>query len=251
MDVSFSNKLINLDPKEIIKKEKDNSMDNFFLILGLVYNDLKSLGFYTKILTDYFTDKIPKKDIENNIPSCNLGEFNGMKTHLERLITSCIHEFLIALQGNNTLLNTPQFKTLLEKTDKDTKEIWKQLIDLACGTNLTKKGEEFKKILKNIRNQGTFHYAGMGPKMKQGYTDYFYDFPIKNDLNKYAYFSDGQTMEKIRYFYCDAAMQFALKKDIEDSIKNTEEYYESLLIIMRQINFSISKLLNKYLENKK
>jgi len=87
--------------------------------------------------------------------------------------------------------------------------------------------------------------------MKQGYTDYFYDFPIKNDLNKYAYFSDGQTMEKIRYFYCDAAMQFALKKDIEDSIKNTEEYYESLLIIMRQINFSISKLLNKYLENKK
>ena len=165
----FSGELRKLDSQKIIKDNDNNKIDNFFLILGLIYNDLKDLTFYSILLNEYF-----KEEDLKNISTEN-GEYHGMRNHLNRSITSTIYEFFVFLEKQSRITDFGEFKTLFEKLTSGDKKIWQQMFDIAYKKNLTQKGNDFITILEGIRNNGSFHYYSSGGKLRNGYLDHFYN----------------------------------------------------------------------------
>jgi len=244
MKANFNGEFKELTPNKIIKKDGNNKVDNFFLVLGLVYNDFKSINLYLMLLEDYFSEE------KLDEASCNTGEYHGMRNHLSRLLLSTIYEFFKFLENNEEVLQQGEFIVLQQKMSSTDKKIWNEIIDIACNKNLTEEGSKFKGVLRDLRNKGSYHYDGISKKMRRGYLDHFFNNQVKTDFNSKAYYSKGSTMEDTRYFYCDAAIQTFHAKHISDRI-DMEGYNRSLVEIIKKMNFTISRLLKAYLANRR
>ncbi len=236
----FSGHIRKFDPKKIIKPERKNDFDTFFLILGLAYNDLKSLLFYLIQYKKYFKDK--------NITdiSCDAGESGGMKNHLERLITSTVYEIFILIKKQSRVIESSEFNGLLSRLNADSKKIWDQLIDVANKKNLTQTGAVFIRILEDIRNNGSFHYYNSGGQLRNGFANHFFSRQDEGEANKSAFYSRGDRMVDTRYFYCDAAIAGFHKNYIAGKT-NPEEYHKAFQKTIESINIGIMNLMKGYL----
>lgn len=243
MDKKFTGELRKIDPQKIIKIRDNNNFDNFFVILGLIFNDFKSLFFYSQQINEYF-DGINKNEV--NIYS---GEYHGMEIHLNKLITSTIYEFIKFIENQSGVIKTAEFKILFNKLNATHKKSWEIIFDIANRNNLTQKGIDFVTILKDVRNNGSFHYYSSGQKLRNGYIDFFYNKDNQHEGNKYAYYSKGSCMGETRYFFCDAAMQGFHSKYVGDKIKH-RDYYKILIDIANETNSAITSLMKQYIASR-
>lgn len=244
MEKIFSGELRKIEPEKIIKLSDNNNFDKFFLILGLIFNDLKSSMHYSLLLEDQF------KNIDKNNLDCDFGEYHGMKDHLNRLITSIIHEFFVFLEKQSRVISSYQFEIELKKLTSTKKQIWKQLLEIANKENLTSKGLDFLDTLKCIRNNGSFHYYSSGDSLRNGFIDHFYYRKDEHSANKIAYYSRGDIMHDTRYFYCDAAVGGFRRVSMNNKF-NTYEHHEALVDIAGRINIAIEALMKIYLSSRK
>lgn len=233
-----------IDPKKIIKLGDNNKVDNFFLILGLVFNDLKSLIFYSELVKDEF------KDIDKNSVTCENGEYGGINSHLSRLVSSTIFEFFKTLQNQTKVISSSSFQIIFNKLNKKEKMLWQEMLDLANKKNISQKGVEFIDILENIRNNGSFHYYNSGEQLRKGFIDHFYTRHDQHKSNELAYFFKGNNILKNRYFYCDAAIQGFNYVRIKDKM-SYEDYLKQIIEIGVRINIIIAALIKVYLASKK
>lgn len=241
-EIKFEGDLKYVDPKRLIKEKENSEVDNFFLVLGLIFNDLKNLTIYQIQIENFF------EDVDKKTLSVLVGEYSGMQNHLRRLMTSTIHESLIFIKENSRIMETGKFKVVYGKMSKDHKIMWDTLVNIAKGENLTDMGVDFKDILMHIRNQGTFHYWSSIKTLKNGYIGHFYGNTVPEEFREKAYFTKGNTMGKTRYFFSDASIQFFDSKIIENKMTQ-DQYLSQFNSLFEYIKFSIMRLMNEYISD--
>ena len=238
----FKGELKNIEKYRIIKEDKDDPFARFFLVLAVVFNDLKGLNLFSKLINDTY-----KKEEPGEV-SVHVGELGGIFTQINKLFIGNIREFFEFLKENEKILLTTEFKDVLSKTNKDIQNRWKDIINIAL--NRSSEISDFTKYLILIRNNVAFHYNQSGKELKRSFCSYFYK-KEKMGRNKLAYYSMGESMENTRFFYADAAVQeyVGLTKNNETGELDLK-YKKEISKIITDMNFTISRLLKAYLKNR-
>jgi len=200
-----TNELDRIDPERLIVQEDDDEVAKFFLVLGVFYNDLKSLLFHLRQLEECF------EGIRKDVASSGSGEFGGMKSHLEKLMMATVHEFLNFLEANKSVMNTAEFALVIDSLNQDLQKRFNLIRGIAEREHKQPK-TNFAKALWFIRNKTAFHYD---PKIiSRGFTDYYHG-DEKHYGNEVAYYKVGETMATTRFYYCDGAVQRSTRGQIE------------------------------------
>ncbi len=234
-EVNFTGDLKSKKPDKFIKEAENIPLDNFFLTLGLAYNDLKSLIVYLTHVQTFC------KDISPNELTCKLGECNGMNNHLTRLIISTIHEFLLLLEKNSKITKDAVFEDICSRMNTEERLQWNHIIKIAEGDHLSKKGNDFKAILMRIRENGAFHYHSSLKLLRKGFIDHFYNKNKKSIFTERAYYSKGENVEDVRYFFCDAAIQgfnisfIQEKMDYGTFLKEFQDFTKIIIFLLKRL----------------
>lgn len=228
----FTGKLKKIDPRKLIN-EKNRPIENFFLILALIFNDLKGLVFYRKLL-----DSSYRVYSEDEI-SVHSGEYAGLIIQNNKLIISLVCEFIEFIDKNRSNYSEVGFQVVLKNIDPRVKKMWLDLISLDKSENSL-----FSKISR-IRSNVAFHYDHSSTQMRDGFIKSFYGDGSKYEKHKHAYYySDEGKMETTRFFYADAAAEEYIKSLLaEDDMKEVSG-------MITEINFVIQNLLREYYRNK-
>jgi hypothetical protein len=236
----FEGNLEEISPQRIIQKENDKDFDSFFLVLGLIYNDLKDLIFFW----DSFIKTYRQPGCDGPEPaSVHLGQYGGIQNHLNRLTISFISEFLIFLDKTRPIRNSPSFLLFEKKLPDYIKQDWFNILRA-----LDDKGNDgFLQKIARIRNNVSFHYDQSLTQLRTGFVKKFYDSP-KDDYNKKAFYLLGGSMETTRFFYCDGAVEEYLKEHMKTSSDN---YYKDIRILVEKTNSTIMFMMDVYLKEKR
>ena len=170
-----------------------NRVDQLFLALALVFNDLKGMSWFHLQLAQR-----PAEDAEA-ISGYN-GQRTGMLIQSIRMIAGIIHELLELLRKFEDTLKDSEVRRVLGTVDVVARKQWRELVALANGKE--GKSSELAKALMRVRHV-TFHYYNPAA-LAVGYEDHFLSGRA-DPASAAAYFSDGETMERTRFYYADAA----------------------------------------------
>lgn len=213
---------------EILVGEKSDDMQNFFLILGLIFNDLKGLLFFRKLIGDIYRE--PK---DNEI-TAHAGEHNGLINQINRLVMSTVSEFFIFIDKNKTIINSQNFLFLLERGRSPIfKKEWKELVNLDGSKHTLA-------MIARVRSNTTFHYDHSGKELRRGFRNFFDKKSNKTPHRERAYYSLNKNMEQTRIYYSDAAAQGYVNNlmKIEDMTK--------IINAVERMTFTLQWLLKTY-----
>jgi len=201
MPKKFKGELNWIDPDKLVTEDKYNEVEGFFLSLGLVYNDLKGLIFFEKLLID--TYERPKDDEVTP----HAGNYGGVIVQIEKLIASTINEFFILLKKNTDVFTDREFKQIFRSLAKTDQQLLKGMIAASCGK--LPRVESLLTSILQIRNNFGYHYYQSCKALRNGYISRYFG-KIKDNKNEFAYYSLGDTLEVTRFYFSDAAAQEAL-----------------------------------------
>ncbi len=235
----FTGKLKKIKPNILIKKEENNRVDNLFLVLGLIYNDLKGLILWNRLLYENY------RNPTSGEISCHSGEFSGMQSQIYRLLISLIGEFLISLQKHKDTINSIEFRLIEKDLPKNLQDRWKKICAIAFGAN-NKHTPDFLSRIAEIRNNVTFHYDHSGKVMRKSFIKKFYETP-KGSSNNFAFYSLGPKMESTRFYYCDGAIVEYINEHL---IKQDENYFENAIKLVGKMNQVIVALSTVHIDKK-
>lgn len=242
----FRGELKHINPKLLVSGDKEDKIEDFFITLGLVFNDLKGLSLFEKLLVDNFEK--PRR----NETTSHAGNYGGVLAQIHRLFASVIHEFFEFLNENKEILINNEFNEILNKLPIEDKNLWKGLFAAAAGD--LSKLTDFLKALLRIRNNLGFHYYDSGKNLRRGYKSFFNR--KKNSKNEFAYYSIGETVEATRFFFSDAAADetvqlVAGKEEKEEENNSLEQYRSQLTYTINVLNLAIASIFKKYLKLKR
>lgn len=240
----FEGELRHIDPHRLISEDKNDKVANFFLVLAVVYNDMKGLAFLEKLVFDTYEQPLPID------ASFHTGTYGGITTQTRKIFISNLQEFFKFLEENKNILETTEFKDVLKRTNKDIENRWNNIVDIALGNNTSKDAFEFTNYLIKIRNNVAFHYYQSGKELRSAFRNYFYK-KEKIEQNKLAYYSIGENIETTRFFYADAAVFEYLRSTTNDSAEGFDYKYKAEISeILNNICWTILRLLKAYLKNR-
>lgn len=238
----FKGELKYIEPYRLLKKDKNNEIDNFFLVLAVVFNDLKGIDFFERIIIDTY-----KQPIFEEI-SVHSGEYSGILTQTRKILISNLQEFLLFLRKNEKILLSAEFKDILSKTNKDIQNKWNNIVDIAFD-NKSENIHDFTEYLIKVRNNIAFHYY-----QPKGFKKAFCNFFYKKDRikqNDFAYYSLGEEIETTRYYYADAAVQEYLRSTTDEDVKVLDfKYRAEIGMILSNVSLTILRLQKAYLKNR-
>lgn len=246
-DAEFNLKKI--DPSRL-SSDATTRLDDFFLVLAVVYNDLKTL---IHIQRDYLHDH-PKPVGEEE--SGYLGDYNGTTTYFQKTLSAFLYEFFEFIKEYKDLDSNPQFLSILHKLDPIVLGRWDSISKAALEKVDKSDTASLGYRLCRIRDNVAYHYYGSIKVLKPAFKRFFVD--KSNPLAKFAYYSLGQTMENTRFFYADAAVQNFLmeianqeqNKEIHKTIRKFQDYIKETEEIVGEMNQVLYHLLRKYIELK-
>lgn len=220
-----------VDSNWIINKDNPKDLDDFFLGLGLIFNDIKGVLFFLGSLDEDY-----KKPKETDEVSAHLGEYGGIKTQLWKLVIAIISEFFVFLRKNQSVVNGVQFQLYYKKLDKDLQKSWKEIYSAAVYENKT---DSFFSKIARVRSNITFHYSG--EELRSGFIDTFIK-DKKNKFNEQAFYSLGSRMEESRFYYCDAAVQAYLVKQLAIDDGDYTRKSRFFIELMNQVIFNLMRI---------
>ncbi len=234
----FTGKLEGLEPSKILDQQNINNLDNFFLILGLIFNDIKGLITFDNLIEENY------RRPEDDEVSAHAGEFNGIRIQINKIIIGTIAEFIVFLEKNQDITSSIKFQLFLKKINNEDRERWYDLIRVSSGKYTTSENE-FSSIIKRIRSNVAFHYDQSLKELRKGFLKSFFSESKNLKQHKKAYYSLGVKMRSTRFYYADAA--------IDDYIRSLlkEEYFKTVTKIVNDMNHSINALMGEYLKTKK
>lgn len=228
----FPNILNDISPRHLIDENNKDETQSFFLILGLIFNDLKGLIFFQKIIEDGYRKPTPEE------VSAHAGEYNGLIAQADKLLIATVGEFFKFIEENRAVLNSLYFLLLLKKLNIEKRKRWNDLVNLMGDSNILSK-------IARVRSNVAFHYDNSMEELRKGFINSFF-LKRKNLIqHKRAYYSFGNTMETTRMYYSDAAAEDYIHSLIgeDDKIK--------IRIAINDMNHTIQGLLKVYLEDLK
>ncbi|MFA5000833.1 MAG: hypothetical protein WC531_01230 [Candidatus Paceibacterota bacterium] len=228
----FPGVLKDISPRLLIDEKNKKEIQSFFLILGLIFNDLKGLVFFQKLIEDNY-----RKPREDEV-SVHTGEYNGLIAQADKLLIATVGEFFKFIEKNKSVINSLPFLLLIKNLDSNIRNKWNDLIILDQGSTILSK-------IARVRSNVAFHYDNSMEELRRGFIDSF--FSKKKDLAQHvrAYYAFGDDMEHTRLYYSDAAAQDYVNSliGVEDRVKITES--------IEDMNKTIQSLLKAYMESLK
>ncbi len=238
--MEFEGELKYIPPTRFFKNKDENSLTNFFLVLGIIHNDFKGILLFQKLLADtYRTPIIDERSVHS-------GEYNGLHIQLTRLLIGGVHEFFEFLKENEGILSTTEFNEILENVNSTTKSAWKDIVDITF--EKPAKESEFTYNIMLIRNNVSFHYNQSGKEIGKAFRNIFFNRE-KIGFNEKAYYCIEDGILNTRFFFADAAAEEYIRtKSEEKKLESMSGYSPEMLNIVGKINLAISKLLGVYLK---
>jgi hypothetical protein len=230
-----------IDPHRLIKDQEDDSLSQFFLILAVIFNDLKGIVLFEKLVKDSYREA-PLDELTSHA-----GEYAGIFTQTHKIFVGNIREFLKFLEEKEDILSSIEFKNLLLRTSKDTQNRWKDIIAVIFDNKT--ENSEFVNYLRRVRNNVSFHYNQSDVNLKKAFCNFF-DNKERIIRNNSAYYAVGETMESTRFFYADAAVEEYLRSGTGKGDGFDMKYKERISRMIFDMNFAISRLLKEYLKNR-
>ncbi|MBP6949082.1 MAG: hypothetical protein KBC41_03935 [Candidatus Pacebacteria bacterium] len=221
----------------IDKNKKSDDYENFFLVLGVVFNDLKGLMMFDMLIKESY-----RKPEEGEVSS-HTGEYGGARIQINKFLIGVINEFLEFLKSNEGTMKTLEFQLLLKNLSPEHRKRWTDLVDVAMKKNTS--DSEILKTLVNIRNNVAFHYYQSGKVLRKGFIDVFNNQKDDKPQYKKPYFSVGETMESTRFYYSDASVEAYTRSVL------TKEQVESISNIVDDMNSTITALMTAYITSLK
>lgn len=242
----FIGNLEYINPSKLIDKDKNEPVDNFFLVLGLIYNDLKGLVLFKKLIVDNY------RIVEKDEISSHSGSLGGIYVQIDRLFIGTVHEIFNFIRDHKDIISSIEFDDILQKTNLQTKSMWKDICGVALGSTKEMKG--FSHDLLLIRNNTSFHYNQSEKVLRHSFINIFFNRE-KVGQNENAYYSIGDSMEGTRFYYADAAAEEYLRRLSQrseeiDVQKSVDGYSPDLLDIISKMNFTIMRLMKVYLKTR-
>lgn len=245
----FDGELKWIDPSFLITKKEFNRIESFFLGMGVVFNDLKGLELFQKMLINSYV-----QPTENEL-TAHAGNYGGILVQTQKLIAGTINEFFIFLKKNTEIFSTTEFKEITNRLAKPDKELWNSMIAASRGQfpNLS----DMFKAIAQVRSNVTFHYDHSGKVLRNAYISRFFG-NTTNGRNKYAYFSIGDSAETTRFYFADAAVEESLyiaagKKPGDNSSEKepVKKYYDQIGETVHVVNGVISSMLKIYIQSRR
>lgn len=236
----FEGELKSIPPSKLIKKDKSNDFDNFFLVLGLIYNDLKDLILFTNLIQKNYRQ--PRPDVVEPA-SVHLGQLGGVNNHLNRLAVGFMSEFIIFLRQNKKVINNINFMLLIKNLPPEARKNWNHIL----GVLEDKDSDDFLSKIAKIRSNVAFHYDQSLKEIRSGFIKKFYDSP-PNEYNKKAFYSLGDNIETTRFYYCDGAVDEYYRENVKFTEENS--YHKEVKNLIEKTNISIRHMMEAYLKTK-
>jgi hypothetical protein len=246
MNEDFKGDVKHIKHERLINIKKQDDVQNFFLTLSVIFNDLKGLIIFQRSIEENY--RLPDPDEV----SAHAGECAGIIVQVHKLIVATVNEFFLFLKENESVLDKTEFALILQDLPVKMRSAWNDMVDVALGQNPN--ATDFAKVLVQIRNNTAFHYYRAGKNLRAAYITRFSN---NTDLerNKYAYYSIGDTMESTRFYYADAALEQYLfttaNKMIgighDKEIVFNAKYNKFIAGTVETMNFAIRTLLKIYI----
>ncbi len=246
LNKKFQGELKWIKPEYLISEDEYNKYECFFIGLGVVFNDLKGILLFEKLLNDTY----PKPNISET--TVHMGNYAGVMTQIQKIVAGVISEFFIYLKKNSDVYNNFNFKEVLQKLPKREQDFWKNLVLAAHGKFSSV--NDLLKTMVQIRNNLVFHYDHSGRILRNSFRSYFFG-KDQNNRNKYAYFSIGNNIELTRFYFSDAAIQesifIAAGKTFKEPLSSNESFLKYQKQVMDTIvitSETIRLLLKNYIQ---
>jgi hypothetical protein len=220
--------LVGVAPERILTPGKRDLLEEFFLALALVFNDLKTAVLLQETLPGERGDRRVCPEV---------GQRNGIGSHLARLAAGIVHELLRLISENRAILDDHRFADLLKKIPTDCQRMWAKLVDNALNPRPA------SSLLCMIRNSAAFHYYQ--PKaLAQGFRAWFFE-DGRIPQNEKAYVSVGPDMDATRFYYADAAVQRSLS--VLGAKKGVADVDGLILDFVRSTNLALAALIREFI----
>ncbi len=235
-----------IDPKFLVTENKYDRIESFFLGLGVIFNDLKGLILFEKLLLENY-GKPGDKEV-----SSHAGNYGGIIIQVQKLIASTISEFFIFLKKNSYVFTNTEFKEILKRIPKSDMLFWYNIVAAAHGRFPTT--TDLLKTMIHIRSNIAFHYDHSGKILRKAYISRFFGRE-DNDRSKKAYYSIGESTELTRFYFSDAAVEESLflaagkgfKKSSQEDI-SFETYRQEIRETIEVMSSTIISLLRAYIQ---
>lgn len=238
----FKGTLEKIDPNLIINQTKKDEIEDFFLVLGVVFNDLRDMILFQVLLNKIYEKPTTEVNVHN-------GTYGGVVTYMNKFAAAFINEFLIFLEHNKAVFSSSQFELILRSLPKKKRDVWNDLIDIALSK--TPRSSTFTKVLLQIRANITFHFYDAKKVLRKSFIDRFFK-QGKAGHNDYACFSIGSNMESTRFYYCDAAVQeYFNTKGQEVETQNLINFNIQLKEVIEDMNETIIALMTQFIDSRK
>lgn len=240
----FKGELSHIKPGSLISEKTSDMIDNFFLALALVFNDLKGLILFDTLIVEEYRPP----GLEEITP--HAGEYGGVRIQIYKSMIAIINEFFELIKRSKDILSTTEFNLILKTLSQSAQEHWKTIVDIADGSNIA--SDNFSKTLCQIRSNVVSHYYQADKNLRKGFCIKFFEKEIGNfNKNERAYYSVGQNLESTRFYYIDAAVEEYLYAIQTKDIPTKEEYKKLVITIVEDMNFIIASLLKEYLRKRR
>lgn len=216
------------DPEEVAELKRVT------LTLALIFNDLKDATWARETLGLW-----PPADPNRIEPY--VGQHSAMMTFFTRHACGVLSELANVLHAKKAVLVSPVFESARHRLKKQRPlalEAWDGMV--AALDRPTKKAPIASAVGRSIgfvRNKAAYHYGHRSDEnlseLHRGYAQHFSD--DRDERKKLAYASLGESMERSRFYFADAAVQALTIAAFSTEKVTPTEFHE----FMHQIGFAL------------
>lgn len=227
--------LLELDPERLIPSGgAATDLQRLMIAFSVVFNDLKGVMLFQRFVTDF-----PPEEGEH---SAYKGQYHGLIIQTRKLMCGIIHEFLGLVSDARETIGSRDFTRLLKRTPK-ARQAWSEILAVATEGEGKQTSSNFAQTLLRIRNNFSFHYRQHKP-LARGFRSFFYD-RSGDQANRNAAVSLGKTPAASRFYYADAATQYAIRLQIQG---DREDFENELKQTIHTVLVALGNVLNEYHE---
>jgi hypothetical protein len=216
------------------KNQEQRDVDALMLALALIFNDLKDgVWFYSRLWPGhaYYSKEL----------CAERGQVDAMRKRAMRINVAIAHELLALIDRYDKRTETATFQAILGCVEQPTRDGWARLKAFSKGSKHGGPQDRLALRLKRIRDWTGSHYDV--DRLVAGYSAHF-SVVTTDPRHLHAYYSDGNNMERTRFYFADAAADGVFR---DDTGLSHEEYETRLGDELENINTVLKVLITGWL----
>jgi hypothetical protein len=223
------------DPRLLVRERSDD-WGKLFLALALVYNDLK---FFATSLW-WLDERKPDLTVVDELA----GEYRGIALQGHRFIAGVLNELMVLIQAKRTLVESTTFANLMRGVGPTARAAWDALVAVALGRD--EPAKKMQRTLARIRNKVAFHY--FDPEdLALGFERHFARAAEGRPYDK-AWWSPGESMERTRFHFADAAAEGALARASGEPVPQWEARAGK---VAQDVNVALRHVVERFIQARK